>query len=354
MYNLDDYNYHLPTDRIAQTPADQRDRSRLLVMDRKSGQIGHRKFFEIEKLLLPEDVLVVNNTEVIPGRLIGKKETGGKVELLILNYATCIFAADKTDHLVCDCLLKASKRTRLGARIVFDQGLIAEVIDVRQNIYTISFSYKGDFEKLLYRIGKTPLPPYIRRGADEASFNDPENYQTVYASQKGAIAAPTAGFHFTGDTLEALKRIGIEIAEITLHIGYGTFLPVRATDIRKHKMHTEGFSVSKTAARTISQAKLEKRRIVAVGTTCVRTLEYAADSNGQIEAIKNGNCDLFIYPGYRFKVVDAMITNFHLPKSTLLMLVSAFAGRKNILNAYRSAIENRYRFYSYGDAMLIQ
>jgi S-adenosylmethionine:tRNA ribosyltransferase-isomerase len=352
MFNLNDYDYYLPEDRIAQAPAAQRDMSRLLLLDRKSGQVAHHRFYDLNRFLNPSDVLVVNNTEVIPGRLMGKKETGGSVELLILNYATRSAHPVEPKHIVCDCLLKASKRTRPGARIVFDEGLIAEVMDVKENIYKVSFLYAGDFECLLYRIGKTPLPPYIRRGADAAAFNDPENYQTVYASQKGAIAAPTAGFHFTENTLGAIKRKGIEVVEITLHVGYGTFLPVRDMDIRKHKMHTEGFSVSETAARTISRAKQENRRIVAVGTTCVRTLEYSADATGRLTA-KSGNCDLFIYPGYRFKLVDAMITNFHLPKSTLLMLVSAFAGRENILNAYQSAIENRYRFYSYGDAMLI-
>ena len=353
MYNLNDYDYYLPEERIAQMPADQRDRSRLLLLDRKSGQVDHQRFYDLSRFLDPSDVLVVNNTEVIPGRLIGRKETGGKVELLILNYATTISHPVEPKQLVCDCLLKASKRIRPGMRIVFEEGLIAEVMDVKGNVYKVSFLYNGDFEHLLYRIGKTPLPPYIRRGADSASFNDPESYQTVYASQKGAIAAPTAGFHFTKNTLDALKRKGIKVVEITLHVGYGTFLPVRVTDIREHKIHTEAFSVSETAAKVICRAKLENRRIVAVGTTCVRTLEYSADSKGQIRA-KNGNCDLFIYPGYRFKLVDAMVTNFHLPKSTLLMLVSAFAGRKNILNAYQSAIENRYRFYSYGDAMLIR
>jgi S-adenosylmethionine:tRNA ribosyltransferase-isomerase len=353
MYNLNDYDYYLPEDRIAQQPAAQRDRSRLLLLDRKSGQVAHHRFFELSRFLDPSDVLVVNNTEVIPGRLMGKKETGGSVELLILNYATRTTHPVEPEQLVCDCLLKASKRTRPGARIVFDEGLIAEVMDVKEDIYKISFLYDGDFERLLYRIGKTPLPPYIRREDPAAAFNDPENYQTVYASQKGAIAAPTAGFHFTKNTLDTLKRKGIEIVEITLHVGHGTFLPVRATDIRQHKMHTEGFSVSEKTARTISRARQENRRIVAVGTTCVRTLEHLADSSGQLTA-KDGNCDLFIYPGYRFKLVDAMITNFHLPKSTLLMLVCAFAGRENILNAYQSAIDNSYRFYSYGDAMLIR
>jgi S-adenosylmethionine:tRNA ribosyltransferase-isomerase len=349
MYNLNDYDYHLPEDRIAQTPANRRDHSRLLLLDRQSGRIAHHRFYDLGRFLQPSDVLVVNNTEVIPGRLLGRKETGGKVALLILNYAARTQGSIKSNRLVCDCLLKASKPTRPGSRIVFDEKLTAQVIDVKDNIYKISFEHGGDFERLLYRIGKTPLPPYIRR---ESDARDPENYQTVYASQKGAIAAPTAGFHFTKETLDGLRHKGIEIVEITLHIGYGTFLPVRVTDIRTHKMHTEAFSLSQAAADVIARAKQAHRRIVAVGTTCVRTLEYSAASNDGITA-GSGNCDLFIYPGYRFKIVDAMITNFHLPKSTLLMLVSAFAGRENIFNAYQAAIENGYRFYSYGDAMLI-
>jgi S-adenosylmethionine:tRNA ribosyltransferase-isomerase len=352
MYHLNDYDYHLPEDRIAQTPADQRDHSRLLLLDRQSGRITHHRFYDVSRFLQASDVLVVNNTEVIPGRLLGKKETGGKVELLILNYAGRARSEARPDSLICDCLLKASKPTRPGSRIVFAGGLTAQVLDVKDNIYKMSLEYAGDFERLLYRIGKTPLPPYIRRQTDAASYNDPENYQTVYASQKGAIAAPTAGFHFTEATLDALKRKGIEIVEITLHIGYGTFLPVRVTDIRTHKMHTEAFSLSRAAADAIARAKQAHRRIVAVGTTCVRTLEHSATANGGITA-GSGNCDLFIYPGYRFKIVDAMITNFHLPKSTLLMLVSAFAGRENIFNAYQAAIDKGYRFYSYGDAMMI-
>jgi S-adenosylmethionine:tRNA ribosyltransferase-isomerase len=348
---LDDYNYRLSADRIAQRPVDRRDHSRLLVLDRRSGRMAHHRFYELERFLRPSDLLVINNTRVIPGRLMGRKESGGKVELLILDYARSVAAA--ADPVVCDCLLKASKPTRPGSRIVFDEELTAEIVDVKAHVYKVSFQHDGDFQTLLQRVGKTPLPPYIRRGPQDPSVRDSENYQTVYASQKGAIAAPTAGFHFTQDGLEALQEKGIEIAQITLHVGYGTFLPVRVRDIREHRMHTEAFSVSEKAARAISRAKQQGRRIVAVGTTCVRTLEYAADDAGRVAAVPDGNCDLFIYPGYRFKMVDAMITNFHLPKSTLLMLVAAFAGRERILQAYAAAIESGYRFYSYGDAMLI-
>lgn len=353
MYELNDYDYELPDDRIAQMPVDQRDRSRLLVLDRQSGAVAHHRFFELSRFLRPGDVLVVNNTEVIPGRLTGRKESGGKVELLILNYADRLQDSTNPGRMICDCLLKASKPTGQGRRLFFNGGLTAEVIAVKENIHRISFAYEGDFEQLLYRIGQTPLPPYIRRNGGRNGANDRETYQTVYASRKGAIAAPTAGFHFTASLLDALKRFGVEVVEITLHVGYGTFLPVRVADIRAHSMHSEMFSVSRKAVDSVSSAKRTGRRIVAVGTTCVRTLEYSADGNGGLAA-GSGNCNLFIYPGYRFKVVDAMITNFHLPKSTLLMLVSAFAGRKNILNAYQSAIENGYRFYSYGDAMMIR
>lgn len=354
MYNLNDYDYDLPEDRIAQQPAGRRDQSRMLVLNRASGTIAHHRFFDLAQFLDPSDVLVVNNTEVIPGRLLGRKESGGKAELLILDYADRARHRVDRHRVICNCLVKASKPTRPGARIFFEEGLKADIVAVNDGIHQVAFTHDGDFEGLLYRIGKTPLPPYIRRDDDAASVNDPENYQTVYASEKGAIAAPTAGFHFTTDILEGLKSKGVEVVEITLHVGYGTFLPVRVTDIRQHQMHTERFSMSGATARTLARAKAEGRRIVAVGTTCVRTLEYAAptDSTGRLSAIA-GACDLFIYPGYRFRMVDAMVTNFHLPKSTLLMLVSAFAGRDAILTAYRSAIENGYRFYSYGDAMFI-
>ncbi|MBW2012103.1 MAG: tRNA preQ1(34) S-adenosylmethionine ribosyltransferase-isomerase QueA, partial [Deltaproteobacteria bacterium] len=237
--------------------------------------------------------------------------------------------------------------------LLFDHGLRAEVMGFEDGVYTLRFLSTEDFETLLYRIGDMPLPPYIKRGeGKETPCDDRTSYQTIYASQKGAVAAPTAGLHFSGDLFDKLKSKGIRVAEITLHVGYGTFLPVRVSDIREHKMHSEFFSISGKTADLINHAKKEGRRIVAVGTTTVRTLEYASDTDGHIVA-GTGNCDLFIYPGYQFKAVDAMITNFHLPKSTLLMLVSALAGRTGILNAYQEAIRNKYRFYSYGDAMLI-
>ncbi len=349
MFSLNDYNYDLPEKFIAQKPAEQRDRSKLLFLERKTGELSHHEFCEIHDFISGGDILVINNTEVIPGRLIGRKDTGGRAEVLILDYAGGMACAG---GFTSECLINASKRTKTGREIFFDQGLKAEVTDFQNGVYTLKFSYNSDFENILCRIGKVPLPPYIKRNTDDTPCDDRTSYQTVYASQKGAVAAPTAGLHFTKGLLEKLTSIGVKIAEITLHVGYGTFLPIRASDIRDHHMHSERFFIPKSTADTINNAREEGRRIIAVGTTCVRTLEYASYSNGAVDS-GSGVCDLFIYPGYRFKVVDAMITNFHLPKSTLLMLVSAFTGRENILNAYKEAIKNKYRFYSYGDAMLI-
>lgn len=349
MYSLIDYDYNLPKDLIAQQPVAGRDRSRLLLMDRENGGRTHHTFQDLTDLLLPSDVLVVNNTKVVPGRLFGKKASGGKVELLILDYA----GKQKTDirkDTVYSCLIKASKRPRPGTALLFDRGLSGEVLDFKDGKFTVHFDCDGRFEDLLDEIGHVPLPPYIQR--DETAFDDKVAYQTVYASRKGAVAAPTAGLHFSDTILEKLKNKGVQVVEITLHVGYGTFLPVRVSDIRQHHMHSEWFCISEKAAAAISNAKADGRRIVAVGTTSVRTLEFAADPSGRLEK-RSGACDLFIFPGYHFKMVDAMITNFHLPKSTLLMLVSAFAGREPVLNAYKEAISKQYRFYSYGDAMLI-
>jgi len=352
MYSLVDYNYDLPEEFIAQEPADRRDRSRLLFLRRRTGEVSHHLFYELCDFLLQSDVLVVNNTEVIPGRLFGRKSTGGKVEALILDYAGSYKKTGKNKEFVFECLLKASKRPKPGTSFVFDQELKAEVINFRDGIHTLRFFYDGDFESLLCRIGNMPLPPYIKRNKGVSPCDDSKSYQTVYARQKGAVAAPTAGLHFSKKLLEKIKSIGVKIVEITLHVGYGTFLPVRVSDIRNHKIHSEQYYISKNGAAVINHAKAKGSRIVAVGTTCVRSLEFASDNNGNV-SYGSGNCDLFIYPGYRFKVVDAMITNFHLPQSTLLMLVSAFAGRKSILSAYNEAIKERYRFYSYGDAMVI-
>ena len=353
MFSLDDYDYDLPEERIAQQPAAQRDQSRLLVLERRSGLLSHRRFADLDSLLAPSDVVVINNTEVIPGRLYGHKDTGGRAEVLILDYAGRRQPENTADEIECECLVKSSKPARVGSTLHFERGLTAEVLSFKNNVYTLKFRSPGNFETLLYGIGKVPLPPYIKRGEHPMSAQDDRRtYQTVYASRRGAIAAPTAGFHFTVPFLKKIKEKGVKLVEITLHIGYGTFLPVRETDIRKHRMHTERFSVSNAAAEEINRARAAGSRIIAVGTTCVRTLEFLAGRDGPLAGAE-GNCNLFIYPGYEFRIVDAMLTNFHLPKSTLLMLVSAFAGRDNILNAYREAVAQNYRFYSYGDAMFI-
>ena len=349
MYSLNDYDYHLPEERIAQKPAKRRDRSKLLVMDRKTGEIAHYKFYDIYHLFEPSDVLVVNDTKVVPARLLGQKKTGGKAEVLILDFPGITRNRTDAGECVCRCLIKTKKKPKNGEPLFFEQSLEAKIINFEDGIYTVRFLYQGKFERILERIGHVPLPPYIRRDDDK---NDRTSYQTVYADAKGAVAAPTAGLHFSKDLLENLKKKGVTIAAITLHVGFGTFSPVRVPDIRDHRMQSEWYSVSKDTARKINVSKKAGHRIVAVGTTAVRTLEYAADESHMIVA-GNGNCDLFIYPGYRFNIVDAMLTNFHLPKSTLLMLVSAFSTRENVLKAYQKAIEKQYRFYSYGDAMLI-
>jgi len=354
MYALSDYHYELPAELIAQRPVDRRDQAKLLVMDRKTGELSHHRFDMLDDFLNAGDVLVVNNTAVIPGRLVGRKDTGGRVEVLICNFSSNGEVKALKQNPTYECLVKAAKPSRPGSCFYFDDGLRAEVLDRRNGTYFIRFSTAADFSTLLERIGKVPLPPYIRRNTErESPCDDRVSYQTVYASEKGAIAAPTAGLHFTLELFEKLKAKGISIVSITLHIGYGTFLPVRSEDIRLHRMHSEAYAISESAADAINSARAAGRRVTAVGTTSVRTLEYASDSRGIVRA-GNGCCDLFIYPGYRFKAVDALITNFHLPQSTLLMLVSAFGGRNQVLNAYREAIDRQYRFYSYGDAMLIK
>jgi len=348
MFLLNDYNYDLPDDLIAQKPVDQRDRSKLLFLHKETGILNHHKFYEICDLLLPTDLLVLNNTKVIPARLFGKKDTGGKVEVFILDYPGG-HKNRNCDQLVLRCLIKTSKRPKNGTPLFFGQGLKAKVVNCQEGFYNVKFSCNDNFENLLARIGHVPLPPYIKRNDCK---DDRTSYQTVYASQKGAVAAPTAGLHFSKKLLKKISEKGVRIVTVTLHVGYGTFLPVRVSDIRDHKIHSEWYSISKDTADAINRAKTKGRRILAVGTTCVRALEYASDEEG-IVAYGGGSCDLFIYPGYGFKIVDAMITNFHLPKSTLLMLVSAFAGREKILNAYRAAIDKKYRLFSYGDAMFI-
>ncbi|MCP3942249.1 MAG: tRNA preQ1(34) S-adenosylmethionine ribosyltransferase-isomerase QueA [Desulfobacteraceae bacterium] len=355
MYSLSDYDYDLPADLIAQVPCVGRSGSRLLHLDRKNDGIGHHHFFDLASLLKPGDLLVVNNTRVIPARLLGKKESGGRVEVLIIDYATGVKNLEEQGFFQCDCLIKASKNPKPGAILHLDGGIKAQIMEVKQYISNVRFLGGKEFIQALKSAGQIPLPPYIRRddGDDDLTMADKENYQTVYAATEGAVAAPTAGLHFTDALIEELKVAGVEFANLTLHVGYGTFVPVRVDDIREHKIHSEYYSVSPGAAQQINQAKREGRRVIAVGTTSVRTLEYLADDKGCLEP-GFGNCDLFIYPGYGFKCVDAMITNFHLPKSTLLMLVSAFYKREKMIQAYETAVNEDYRFFSYGDAMFIE
>ncbi|KPJ77459.1 MAG: S-adenosylmethionine:tRNA ribosyltransferase-isomerase [Deltaproteobacteria bacterium SG8_13] len=350
MYSLSDYHYELPEKLIAQKPIGQRDRSRLLVLDRRTGAIAHGVFSDLPRHLSAGDVLVVNDTQVIPARLFGRKGTGGRVEILLIDYAG---GKSDTGRFVTQCLVKSSKSPRIGSEIDFEGLLKARVLDGGSGVYTLEFYFQGSFEDRLYELGRTPLPPYIKRPAQGGEpVDDRLCYQTVYASRKGAVAAPTAGLHFTDELLLRIQSAGVRIVRVTLHVGYGTFLPVRVSDIRQHRMHAERYILDQDAAETIQRAVGKGKRVIAVGTTCVRTLEHAARENGRPVA-SEGESDLFIYPGYRFKVVGGLVTNFHLPRSTLLMLVSAFAGRENILNAYTEAIRRQYRFYSYGDAMLI-
>ena len=349
MFSIEDYDYHLPEERIAQTPATRRDRSKLLVMDRETGKLTHLRFYDIYDLIASSDVLVINDTKVVPARLFGQKETGGKAEVLIIDFPGIGNHRPDQGECVCRCLIKTAKRPKPGATLLFGQNLKADILSFEDGIFTVRFLYRGNFEHVLERVGHVPLPPYIQRSDNK---KDRTAYQTVYAASRGAVAAPTAGLHFSKGLLEKLRKKGVTIVAITLHVGYGTFSPVRVSDIREHRIHSEWYSISKDAADKINASKDAGHRIVAVGTTAVRTLEYACDEN-QMIAAGHGNCDLFIYPGYRFNIVDAMLTNFHLPKSTLLMLVSAFSTRENLLNAYQTALEKKYRFYSYGDAMFI-
>ncbi|MBU1171738.1 MAG: tRNA preQ1(34) S-adenosylmethionine ribosyltransferase-isomerase QueA [Proteobacteria bacterium] len=353
MYLLSDYAYDLPEDLIASHPEQTRDASRLLCLNRRTGDMDHRMFADVIDQLLPGDVLVMNNTRVIPARLLGFKDSGGKAEVLIIDYVGGMARYEKGEPFECQCLIKASKGSKPGTMIRFDQDFSAEVIGFDQGIYTVRFHVLGGFESRLDQLGRMPLPPYIKREDPDAwALEDRTRYQTVYASEKGAVAAPTAGLHFTEDLLDRIRGKGVETAQITLHVGYGTFVPVRVSDIRDHQIHSERFQIPEKSADLINQAKKEGRRIIAVGTTTVRTLEYAVHENNEVRP-GFGVCDVFIYPGYEFKIIDAMVTNFHIPESTLLMLVSAFAGRDSILSAYRDAVKEKYRFYSYGDAMFI-
>lgn len=353
MFQLSDYAYDLPVEKIAQAPCKNRSESRLLHLDRRSEAISHHQFKDIAALLRDDDLLVINNTRVIPARLFGQKESGGKVEVLIIDYAAGMKNLEQTGFFKCDCLIKASKSPKQGAILILEDGVKAQVEAVKGAVSEIKFLNQDRFLEFLQKSGHIPLPPYIKRDNKIFGQNDREDYQTVYATKEGAVAAPTAGLHFTKELMADLKKKGIQFAPITLHVGYGTFVPVKVADIRDHQIHSEYFSLSGQSADMINTARDQNRRVVAVGTTSVRTLEFVSDENGHVSD-QIGMCDLFIYPGYTFKCVDAMITNFHLPESTLLMLVSAFYDRQKILAAYKEAMERDYRFFSYGDAMLIE
>ncbi len=347
-FDITDYDYYLPADRIAQAPVSPRDASRLLCLERATGRISHRPFRELDRILGPGDLLVRNDTRVVPARLVGSKATGGRVEALLLDYP----GNQEAGATACRCLLKAAKQVKPGTVLTFEDTLAAEVTGFADGLYTMRLDTEN-LGAVLEAVGRVPLPPYIEKNRRTVDCDDQTCYQTVYAREKGAVAAPTAGLHFTGAVLEKLEQAGVKTTAITLHVGHGTFLPVRVTDIREHHMHAERFTVPETTAEAVNQARESGGRVVAVGTTVVRVLEYLADDSGRI-ASGAGECDLFIYPGHQFRAVDALLTNFHLPRSTLLMLVAAFAERKRILAAYQEAMAQGYRFYSYGDAMLIE
>ena len=353
MYKLSDYAYHLPQEQIAQQPVEHRGGSRLLCLDRRTEDIVHRRFNDLNCLLKPGDLLVVNDTRVIPARLKGFKESGGQVEVLIIDYSAGMTCLEQHGYFECECMIRASKSPKPGTLLLLGGKITARVEASESGLFRVRFFCDTDFRQALEAAGEVPLPPYIRRQGTNHAQRDRENYQTVYAQREGAVAAPTAGLHFTRELMDQLEEKGVEFERITLHVGHGTFAPVRVKDIREHRIHSEFFSISPNTAQCINRAKKAGRRIIAVGTTSVRTLEFCTNDTGQIVP-GSGMCNLFIYPGYRFRMVDAMITNFHLPESTLLMLVSAFAGRQTMLNAYKNAVENKYRFFSYGDAMLLE
>lgn len=339
--DVKDFYYDLPQELIAQDPLEHRDSSRLMVLSKKTGALEHRVFRDITDYLKPGDCLVINNTKVIPARLYGiREDTGAQIEILLLK---------RKEKDIWETLVRPGKKAKIGTKISFGDGLLTgEVLDiVEEGNRLIRFQYKGIFEEILDKLGQMPLPPYITH-----PLEDKNRYQTVYAKYDGSAAAPTAGLHFTPELLEKVKQMGVEVAEITLHVGLGTFRPVKERDVLKHHMHSEYYQIDELAAETINRAKDAGNRIISVGTTSTRTLESGADPSGHIYA-KSGYTDIFIYPGYEFKVIDGLITNFHLPESTLVMLVSALAGRDEVLNAYKVAVEEKYRFFSFGDAMLI-
>ncbi len=336
---LSSYDYNLPENLIAQTPLEKRDESRLLVFDRKTKEEYHKHFYDLPEFLRAGDVLVINNTRVLPARIIAHKLTGARIEILLLK------RRNLNDW---EVLLKPAKRLKIGDKLVVNTELSCELLEIlADGNRVVRFEFDGVFEDILSRVGSMPLPPYIHE-----KLKDKERYQTVYNKVEGSSAAPTAGLHFTNELLEKIKKMGVEILEITLDVGLGTFRPCKEEDITKHDMHTEHYRLSEFVAERINKAKIEGRRVIAVGTTSVRTLETVG-LNGLPLTASEGDTSIFIYPPYEFKVVDALITNFHLPKSTLIMLISAFAGYDNTMNLYETAVENNYRFFSFGDAMLI-
>jgi len=336
-----DFYFDLPKELIAQHPLEKRDESRLMVLNKKSGEVEHKVFKDIVDYLNQGDCLVLNDTRVMPARLYGAKEgSGGKMEFLLLN---------RHEDDIWETLVKPGKRGKVGAKFVFGNGeLKAEVVEVLENgNRKVKFHYEGIFEEVLDRLGEMPLPPYI-----EEKLEDRERYQTVYSKEVGSAAAPTAGLHFTEELLQTIKEKGINIAFVTLHVGLGTFRPVKAEEIQDHEMHSEYYILDKENAEIINSTKRSGKRVIAVGTTSNRTLESIANEEGQVKE-QSGYTSIFIYPGYKFKIVDAIITNFHLPESTLIMLISAFSTREIVMNAYKIAVENKYRFFSFGDAMFI-
>jgi S-adenosylmethionine:tRNA ribosyltransferase-isomerase len=350
MFNIENYDYSLPDELIAQVPLPDRDQSRLMVADRSTGSLTDRHFFDLPELLSPGDLLVLNNTRVVPARLFGRKESGGRIEILVLEHSAG--GTKKPDARW--CLLRSSKRPRKGSRLLFEKDLSGVVESLGEDgLIQIAFQGPRSIDSLLEEKGRMPLPPYIRRKEnDRLSKLDRERYQTVFAEKRGAVAAPTASLHFTRELLARLQHTGVSVVYLTLHVGHGTFRPVRTRDIREHRLGHEEYEIDEGTASAIERSKSEGRRVIAVGTTVVRTLESAVGQRGEIRRGR-GKTELLITPGFPFRVVDALITNFHLPRSSLLFLVSAFAGLDLVRHAYQEAVAKTYRFFSYGDAMLI-
>ena len=336
-----DFDFYLPEELIAQTPLEKRDGSRLLVLDKESGAMEHRHFYDLPEYLHVGDCLVLNNSRVLPARLIGTRLGGGAVELVLLR---------DLGEGRWECLSRPGRKTKPGTELFFGGGELKATVEAvaEGGNRIVKFDYQGIFLEVLERLGKMPLPPYIKE-----ELQDPERYQTVYSRELGSAAAPTAGLHFTNELLEKIQAMGVKVCYVTLHVGLGTFRPVKEDEIENHEMHSEFCIIPEDTARTVTETKQNGGRIVAVGTTSCRTLESFAKDDGTLEAC-SGWTDIFIYPGYSFKCIDALVTNFHLPESTLIMLVSALAGREHILNAYKTAVEEKYRFFSFGDAMFIK